>query len=103
MIEVQVTEKHIKNGEPFSCFTCAISLALRDSTISGGVAPDEIVIGNKSYATHPQLFDWIKKFDRKETVSPFTLCLAIRNQEGFPKKAPSYYRHVAFMKENSDW
>jgi hypothetical protein len=77
-IKVVVTQEHIDKGERGDCYSCAVSLALRDSDIP------EARMGLWSIFLHgkfdddkntidapPQVKQFVRDFDQKRPVQPF--------------------------------
>lgn len=75
---ISVTQEDISMGVRRQCKSCPIALALRriNPDYRVDVDTDRIRFGNKSFNTPEKVRDFIKAFDAKKQVSPFTFRLS---------------------------
>ena len=91
-LRINITEEHIKNGNPGSQCSCPISLALKEAyekilpkveTITTTVDTHDVFIefekqhpkynDRKDYIFSDTVSNWIKEYDNKGTGEPFEL------------------------------
>lgn len=70
-ITFTVTREDIENGVPKTCDACPIALALqRKGYDVVDILDDEVYVERNLYIAPFELYAFIRRFDRKETVSP---------------------------------
>jgi len=86
MIEIQITEQHIKEGKPKRCALCPVALALKESLNVSVVSVyyDTIIIVHKvgdvrSYQTPKDLREFLKNLDACRPMKPLKFELPIKN------------------------
>ena len=69
---IRITQQHVDNGRKGYTRGCAIALALKQESIFASVS-GWIHVDGKYYQAQDEVLDWIRNFDSKKPVKPFTI------------------------------
>ena len=71
-MKIRITQQDIDNGRKGYTHGCAIALALKQESVFASVS-GWIHVDGKYYQAQDDVLDWIRDFDSKKPVKPFTI------------------------------